>query len=63
VLPRVRAGGLIVFDNMLSHGRVLDPQDDRDRALDALNRKLAADPRVESVLLPVADGLNFCRKL
>jgi caffeoyl-CoA O-methyltransferase len=63
VLPRVRPGGLIVFDNMLSHGRVLDPQDDRDRALDALNRKLAADPRVESVLLPVADGLNFCRKL
>ena len=63
VLPRVRAGGLIVFDNMLSHGRVVDPQDERDRALDALNRKLAADPRVESVLLPVADGLNFCRKL
>ena len=63
VLPRVRPGGLIVFDNMLSHGRVVDPQDDRDRALDALNRKLAADPRVESVLLPVADGLNFCRKL
>jgi len=62
VLPRVVRGGLIVFDNMLSHGRVVDPQNDRDRALDALNRKLARDSRVESVLLPIADGLNFCRK-
>jgi caffeoyl-CoA O-methyltransferase len=62
VLPRVVPGGLIIFDNMLSHGRVLEPENDRDRALDALNRKLARDSRVESVLLPVADGLNFCRK-
>jgi len=63
VLPRVVRSGLIVFDNMLSHGRVIDPQNERDRALDALNRKLARDSRVESVLLPIADGLNFCRKI
>ena len=62
VLPRVRPGGVIIFDNMLAHGRVVNPESDRDRAIDALNRKLAADPRVESVLLPIADGLNFCRK-
>ena len=61
-LPRVRPGGVIIFDNMLARGRVLDPQADSDRAIDALNRKLAADPRVDSVLLPIADGLNFCRK-
>jgi len=32
------------------------------RAIDALNRKLASDPRVEAVLLSVADGIQFCRK-
>jgi caffeoyl-CoA O-methyltransferase len=62
VLPRVRPGGLILFDNMLAHGGVLNPTTDRERAIDALNRKLAADPRVESVLLPIADGVTFCRK-
>ena len=62
VLPRVRAGGLILFDNMLAHGGVVKPETDRDRAIDALNRKLATDPRVESVLLPIADGVSFCRK-
>jgi caffeoyl-CoA O-methyltransferase len=62
VLPRLRAGGLIVFDNMLAHGNVVEPRSDRDRAIDVLNRKLAVDPRVDSVLLPIADGLNLCRK-
>lgn len=62
LLPRIRAGGVLVFDNMLSHGDVVEPKTERDRALDALNRKLAADPRIESVLLPVADGLHLCRK-
>jgi caffeoyl-CoA O-methyltransferase len=61
-LPRVRPGGLIVFDNMLAGGRVLDPKTDSDRGIDRLNRKLAADPRVESVLLPIADGVTFCRR-
>jgi len=62
VLPKVRSNGMILFDNMLSHGNVLSPSNDRERAIDALNRKLAADPRVESVLLPIADGISFCRK-
>ena len=63
LLPRLEPNGLILFDNMLYGGGVLDPDEDEDtRALDALNRKLAADPRVETVLLPVADGLQICRK-
>jgi caffeoyl-CoA O-methyltransferase len=62
-LPHVRTGGLIVFDNMLSHGGVVAPKDERQISIDALNRKLAKDPRVEAVLLPVADGLMFCRKV
>jgi caffeoyl-CoA O-methyltransferase len=62
VLPRVVPGGLIIFDNMLSHGGVVRPQSPREEALDALNRKLAVDPRVASVLVPIADGLTLCRK-
>lgn len=64
LLPRLKPNALIVFDNMLSGGRVADAviEDENPRALDALNKKLAADDRVESVLLPLADGLNVCRK-
>ena len=64
VLPRVRQNGLIIFDNMLWGGRVVEAnQDDRTRAIKDLNRKLATDSRVESVLLPVGDGIHFCRKI
>lgn len=63
VLPHVRRNGLVVFDNMLQHGRVLAPEDPSAKAIDALNKKLSADPRVQCVLLTVADGLMLCRKL
>jgi caffeoyl-CoA O-methyltransferase len=66
LLPHVRPGGVLVFDNMLRHGEVLLPAEKQTletRTITALNRKLAADPRVQSVLIPVADGLNLCRKL
>jgi caffeoyl-CoA O-methyltransferase len=65
MLPLVRPNGLIIFDNMLRGGRVLDPpgrQDASVRAIDQLNRKLAIDPRVQSVMLPIADGIHLCRK-
>ncbi|MBI1177764.1 SAM-dependent methyltransferase [bacterium] len=63
VLPRVRANGLILFDNMLWGGRLgRGPiEENSGRAIDALNKKLATDPRVESVLLTVADGIQMCR--
>jgi caffeoyl-CoA O-methyltransferase len=63
VLPRLRTNSLIVFDNMLQHGRVVDPKDESAQAIDRLNKKLCADSRVECVLLPVADGLMICRKI
>ena len=64
-LPRLRVNGLILFDNMLWGGKLGAgvPAEASGKAIDALNRKLANDKRVESVLLPVADGLQLCRKL
>jgi caffeoyl-CoA O-methyltransferase len=61
IVPRVRPGGLVVLDNMLRDGRVLDPQNDDDRAIDALNDALLADERVDVVLLPVRDGVSLAR--
>ena len=64
LLPRMKPNGLFIFDNMLWGGRVTEePLTDPDGvALDRLNDKLAHDPRVESVLLPLADGLHLARK-
>jgi caffeoyl-CoA O-methyltransferase len=66
IIPYVRTGGLILFDNMLRGGQVVHPvakNEPANRAIDQLNRKLAADSRVQSVLIPMADGLVVCRKL
>jgi caffeoyl-CoA O-methyltransferase len=60
--PLVRPGGLIVADNVLWSGRVLDPQDEDSRAIVAFNRKVQADPRVENVLLTVRDGMMVAWK-
>ena len=64
--PYVRAGGMIVLDNTLRGGELSDPNlrnKPINRAMDAFNRKLAADTRVQVVLLPVADGMTICRKM
>jgi caffeoyl-CoA O-methyltransferase len=61
LLPRVRPGGVIVLDNTLLGGRVLDPQDERSRAMAALNQRIAADERVDSVLLGLSDGTTLVR--
>jgi len=58
----VRPGGLIVADNVLWSGRVLDPQDEDSRAIVAFNEKVQADPRVENVLLTVRDGMMLAWK-
>lgn len=62
-LRAVRPGGLILIDNVLQGGRVADPSADSEsvRAIRALNEKVAADERVEHVLLPLADGLTMAR--
>jgi caffeoyl-CoA O-methyltransferase len=64
LLPKMKTNGLFIFDNMVWGGRVVEqPLTDPDGvAIDHLNHKLATDPRVESVLLPFADGLHIARK-
>ena len=60
--PRMRPNGVVLLDNTLRDGQVLDPRSDDDRAVAALNAALAADPRWETALLPLADGLTVLRK-
>ncbi|MCB5160505.1 O-methyltransferase [Marinomonas algarum] len=62
VLPIVRSGGLIIIDNSVWHGRVLDPKENSDIAVNQLNRLIAQDKRVENVHLNVRDGLNIVVK-
>ena len=63
-VPKVRSGGLILVDNVLWDGRVIqaDADDDNTVAIRAFNDMVKADDRVEAVILPIADGLTVCRK-
>jgi caffeoyl-CoA O-methyltransferase len=58
-----RPRGLIILDNMLQGGRVMDPQDEVTKGIDALNKRIRNDERVENVLLPIRDGIMLVRKL
>lgn len=63
-LRLLRPGGLLVFDNTLWSGRVLQviPDSEDTRAIQALNAALKDDLRVDLSLLPLGDGLTLCRK-
>lgn len=64
LLPRVRPGGLVVFDNVLWMGQVVQSEDQTEStvALRELNDFVARDARVECVMIAVADGLLLARK-
>jgi caffeoyl-CoA O-methyltransferase len=62
IVPRLLPGGLLLIDNVLLSGRVADPQDERERIMDALNDRVTSDQRVDSVMVLVADGLTFVRR-
>ena len=64
VLPLMRPGGWILADNTLWDGHIIDPAYDKDKqtlALRAFNDKVAADNRLEKVILPLRDGLTIIR--
>ena len=66
VLPLVREGGWILADNTLWDGHIIDPAYDKDKqtiGLRAFNDKVAADERLEKVILPLRDGLTIIRKI
>lgn len=64
VFPKVRIGGLIIADNVLWSGEVLNAEnaDESTKALDAYNKKINADERVSNILFAVRDGLMIARK-
>ncbi|WP_455359383.1 O-methyltransferase [Streptomyces sp. SYSU K21746] len=63
LVPRMRQGGLIVTDNVLFHGAVTDPgATGAAAAIKEFNAHVAADGRMDSVMLTVADGLTLSRK-
>jgi len=64
ILKRLRPNGLILIDNVLWSGEVLNQrnQSPDTRAIRALNDFLPSDSRVDVVMLPIADGITICRK-
>jgi caffeoyl-CoA O-methyltransferase len=64
ILKRLRPGGLIVVDNVLWHGDVVRPEvaDESTQAIRQFNDHVAADGRVDAVMIPVSDGLTLARK-
>jgi len=64
IVPLMNKGGLILSDNVLWSGKVLEPVKPNDKSTKALleyNKLLKNDPRVETVLLPIRDGLTVSR--
>ena len=66
LVPRLRPGGLLLADNTLWSGRIVEEPDDDDAALAALRRyndRAAADPRVRTTILTVGDGVTLSQRL
>ena len=61
--PRLEQGGLMLLDNVLWGGKVVEDPDDADaRSIMRLNDKIAADDSVECIMLPIRDGITLIRK-
>jgi caffeoyl-CoA O-methyltransferase len=65
ILARLRPGGLMLLDNMLQGGSVVDPDVTNESvvAIRSLNDVIASDPRVKVVLLPIGDGVSIVQKI
>nr|WP_314558677.1 O-methyltransferase [uncultured Capnocytophaga sp.] len=64
VIQKMNPGGIILSDNVLWSGKVVEevkPSDKHTQALITYNQKIKDDPRVETVLLPIRDGITVCR--
>lgn len=56
-VENLRPGGMVAAHNAFRNGKVIAPESDDDRAMDAFNRALAAEPRLESFILAIGDGM------
>ena len=66
LLPKLNSGGLLLSDNVLWSGKVLEATQKKDEdtiILKAFNQELASHPALETVLLPLRDGLTLSRKI
>ncbi|MBT8303843.1 MAG: O-methyltransferase [Bacteroidia bacterium] len=66
IIDKLNPSGIIISDNVLWSGKVLDKVQDEDEATKALieyNKLLKADQRVDSIILPIRDGLTLSRKV
>ena len=64
IIDKVRPGGYIIADNVLWSGKVIEEKKDKDTlAINAYNKKVQGDNRVENFILPLRDGLNIARKV
>ncbi len=66
ILPKMNVGGIILSDNVLWSGKVVEPLNPKDtdtKILLEYNKLLKNDPRLETVLLPIRDGLTVSRKI
>ncbi|MDT7829625.1 O-methyltransferase [Pricia sp. S334] len=66
ILEKTKSGSIVLSDNVLWSGKVVEPVDSKDKATQTLltyNEMLKNDPRVETVLLPIRDGLSLTRVL
>lgn len=63
IIPKLKSNGLLVIDNCLWSGKVIEPEAETDKAIHNLNQLIVTDPRVENVILTVRDGINLVRKL
>jgi predicted O-methyltransferase YrrM len=64
IVGRLRPGGLVVLDNVFLGGRALDPacQEEHHKVIQRLNDQITADERLDSVMLPLRDGITIARK-
>jgi caffeoyl-CoA O-methyltransferase len=62
IVPRLKPNGVLMVDNVLLGGRVINPQSERERIVADLNDRITQDERVDSVMIFVADGITLVRR-
>lgn len=63
IFPLLKVGGILVIDNVLWSGSVLNPEERKSESIDKLNKTVRQDDRVENVFLTIRDGINLVRKI